>query len=507
MKSEKKQVVGGALLSYILIVLNAVYGLLITPYILSRLGTVEYGMYKTVASLSSSLMILDLGLGGTVTRYIAKYKSDNREKDIPNLIAILFLEATIVLLLVTIVCTGVYSQLGNIYKATFTSDQLAHAKNLFLVLSINMLLCIIENVVNGIVTGYNDFLFGNGIKLVRLVCRILLVFIVLQFYPNSMGLVLINLTLTSVFLMIEIYWAFVKHKTRVRFEHWDASLFSESFKYTLLIFSTSIVNQVNGNLDNIVIGAVVSAAAVAVYSMGLTIFGMFQQLSTAISGVLLPSIIGILEEKDGLKKVQKTIVNTGRVQFCLLGAALVGFAVLGKNFIYLWLGDGFQDVYYITLILMIPSIFELCVNACLAVLKAKNLLGFQTVALLSTTVLNAFITYFGTRKFGYFAACFGTAVSWTIGSLILMNLYYYKKFGFPMLKIYQSIIGKTWVALLVPAIVLSIVNRYCPVTWIAFAFECLLFVIIYLVILLKAGLTESELAQIRGRVLKRKEKL
>ena len=98
-------------------------------------------------------------------------------------------------------------------------------------------------------------------------------------------------------------------------------------------------------------------------------------------------------------------------------------------------------------------------------------------------------------------------MSWTIGSLILMNLYYYKKFGFPMLKIYQSIIGKTWVALLVPAIVLSIVNRYCPVTWIAFAFECLLFVIIYLVILLKAGLTESELAQIRGRVLKRKEKL
>ena len=264
MKNEKKQVVGGALLSYILIVLNAVYGLLITPYILSRLGTVEYGMYKTVASLSSSLMILDLGLGGTVTRYIAKYKSDKREKDIPNLIAILFLEATIVLILVAAVCSGVYSQLDNIYKATFTSEQLAHAKNLFLVLSINMLLCIIENVVNGIVTGYNDFLFGNGIKLVRLICRILLVFVVLQFYPNSMGLVLINLTLTSVFLMIEIYWAFVKHKTRVRFEHWDAALFSESFKYTLLIFSTSIVNQVNGNLDNMVSGAVASAAAVAV---------------------------------------------------------------------------------------------------------------------------------------------------------------------------------------------------------------------------------------------------
>ena len=503
MKSEKNQVVGGALLSYILIVLNAAYGLLITPYILSKLGTVEYGMYKTVASLSSSLMILDLGLGGSGTRYIAKYKSANREKDIPNLIATLFLEATLVLLLVGIVCAGVYSQIGNIYKATFTLEQLKYAKNLFFVLSVNMLLCIIENVVNGIVTGYNDFLFGNGIKLVRLICRILLVFIVLQFYPNSMGLVLINLILTIVFLTIEIYWAFVKHKTRVRFEYWDVALFSESFKYTLLIFSTSIVNQVNGNLDNIVIGAVVSTAAVAVYSMGLTIFGMFQQLSTAISGVLLPSIIGILEERDGLKKVQKTIINTGRVQFCLLGAALAGFAVLGKKFIYLWLGDGFQDVYYITLILMIPSIFELCVNACLAVLKAKNLLGFQTVALLSTTVLNALVTYFGTRKYGYFAACFGTAASWTIGSLILMNLYYYRKLGFPMLKIYRNIIGKTWIALLIPTVVLLVVNRYCPVTWLAFIFECLLFALIYLAFFLKVGLTESELIQVKRRFLKR----
>ena len=507
MKNKKKQVVGGALISYVLIVLNAAYGLLISPYILSKLGTVEYGMYKTVASLSSSLMILDLGLGGTVTRYIAKYKADNKEKDIPNLIAILFLEALIVLILVAAVCIGVYSQLGNIYKATFTPEQLNHAKNLFLVLSINMLLCIIENVINGIVTGYNDFLFGNGIKLIRLICRILLVFVVLQFYPNSMGLVLINLILTSVFLTIEIYWAFVKHRTKVHFEHWDAALFSESFKYTLLIFSTSIVNQVNGNLDNIVIGAVVSAVAVTIYSMGLTIFGMFQQLSTAISGVLLPSIIEILEEEDGLKKVQKTIVTTGRVQFCLLGTALVGFAVLGKKFIYLWLGDGFQDVYYITLILMIPSIFELCVNACLAVLKAKNLLGFQTVALLSTTVLNALITYFGTKRVGYFAACFGTAVSWTVGSLILMNLYYNKKLGFPMLKIYRSIIGKTWIALLIPAIVLFCVNRYCPMSWIAFISECLLFVFIYVALFFKIGLTKSELIQIKRRFLKKGENL
>ena len=146
-------------------------------------------------------------------------------------------------------------------------------------------------------------------------------------------------------------------RVTIRFSHWEGSLFKESFRYTMLLFITTIAAQINGNLDNVVIGAIVGSAAVAVYSMGLLIFNMFEQLSVALSGVMLPTVTQTLKGDDEkYTATQKLIVRVGRIQFILLGAALSGFIVLGKPFIELWLGAGFEDVYIIVLILMVPSL-------------------------------------------------------------------------------------------------------------------------------------------------------
>ena len=127
---------------------------------------------------------------------------------------------------------------------------------------------------------------------------------------------------------------------------------------------------------------------------------MFEQLSTSLSSVMLPTVTNILKTDHDGTELQKTVVKIGRIQFMLLGAALAGFIVLGKDLINLWLGKGYDDVYIITLILMAPALLELCVNVCLAVLRAKNMLGFRTGVLLGVTVLNAIVTLVGVKYFG-----------------------------------------------------------------------------------------------------------
>ena len=39
----------GAIMSYILIFLNTAYGLIVMPYILSQVGSSDYGVYRTIA--------------------------------------------------------------------------------------------------------------------------------------------------------------------------------------------------------------------------------------------------------------------------------------------------------------------------------------------------------------------------------------------------------------------------------------------------------------------------
>ena len=70
------QLKAGALLNYIVILLNLVVGLLYTPFMLRMMGQSEYGLYSLVASIISYLTVLDLGIGNAVIRYTAKYRAN-----------------------------------------------------------------------------------------------------------------------------------------------------------------------------------------------------------------------------------------------------------------------------------------------------------------------------------------------------------------------------------------------------------------------------------------------
>ena len=494
----KNEVKWGALLSYLLIIINSLYGFLIVPYILSSLGNAEYGVYKTISSLSSALMVLDLGLGGTVMRYIAKFRSDERQDKVESFISMAFGEGSIICVVLAVVSGVLYTLIPTIYKTGLTADEIGLARRLFLILALNMVFHIIENVFNGIITGFNHFTFANGLKLFRIFSRIALIFIVFAFEKNSVALVLIDLVLTVAQIIVELVYVKVKLKTRARisFKNWDKEIFKESFKYTSLLFITTIAAQVNNNLDNVVIGAIKGASWVAIYSMGLLIFGMFEQLSTSLSSVMLPTVTNILKTDHDGTEVQKTIVKIGRIQFMLLGAALAGFIVLGKDLINLWLGEGYDDVYIITLILMAPALLELCVNVCLAVLRAKNMLGFRTGVLLGVIVLNAIVTLVGVKYFGYFAAAVGTALSFLIGSVVIMNIYYYKKLSFKMLKIYRQIFSGTWICLLLSTGAIIISSRFINNGWFGFIINVGIFSIVYAVTLLLFGMKKEEKSQI-----------
>lgn len=493
----------GAMLSYILVIINAVYGLVISPFIIGKLGTVEYGVYKTIASLSSSLMVLDLGLGGMVTRYIAAYIAEKKNGKIEKFISMAIGECSLLIIIISLICVVLYLLLPAIYEEGLDDQQIILAQQLFGILTINMCCHIVENLLNGIIAGFNRFVFANSLKLIRVIVRIVLTVLILTFYKSSFVLVIIDLFLTLCLIVSEyiyVRWN-LRIGVRISLRGWDKVVFFESFRYTGLLFLTSIAAQVNSNLDNVVIGAEQGADFVTVYSMGLIVFAMFENLSTAISGVMLPTVTNALAEDETGSKVKKIVVSAGRIQFMLLGAVFVGFVVLGRDFVELWLGQGYQDVYYIVLILMAPALLELCVNVCLSILRAKKILGFRTGILSACTVLNAFITIVGVRLYGYYAAAVGTGASFLIGSVIIMNIYYYKKLGFNMVEIYRQIFGRIWICVIIAGFFTCISSKFIRGTWLAFIVNVMVFGIVYLLTLYFFGLNNSE-----KNIIKRRKK-
>lgn len=488
----RSEVKWGALLSYVLIALNSIYGLVIMPFVLGAIGESEYGVYKTIGAMTATISVMELGLGGTMQKYIAQYRAQKEEKKAYNYSAMGVIQAAVLAVAMLIVGGCLYFTLEPVYGTSFTDAELMRAKQIYIVLICYVVLHMMENVLFGIITGYNRFVFSNSVKLAVLISKILIYIVVLPIFKNSLAIVLTTLALEFVIIFAEcIYIKFVlKHK--IKLYSWDKAVFKDTFGYTILLFVQSLIIQFNGNVDNMVIGAVIGTTAVTVYSFAIQIFSMYEQCATSVSGVILPSVTNVIYNGGTPKDLENMVVKYGRVQWAVLGAALGGFICLGKDFFALWLGDGFEDCYYLALILMVPVTFPLIVNTCLAILKAKKLLKFRTISLAYSVVINIILTVIGTRIWGYYAAAAGTAISTLVGSVLSLNIYYWVKLRMNMFKVYFRIFHKIALCILVPTVICIVINPLISGSWVAFIAKAAVFVLVYGVLMLVFGLDDGE---------------
>ena len=209
---------------------------------------------------------------------------------------------------------------------------------------------------------------------------------------------------------------------------------------------------------------------------------------------MLPTVTKSLKNDDENYSATVSLISkVGRIQFLLLGAACSGFLVLGRHFIEIWLGAGYEDVYVLTLILMGPALLELCVNVCLSILRAKNMLGFRTMIITATAMLNLILIMLFIGKWGYYACAVSTAGTYFVSSVLVMGVYYYKKLGINLLKLYRDIFKGIWLCIILSALAAFGAAWIVPAgALVKFVAGFIAFMVIYAVTLLTFGLDKSE---------------
>lgn len=137
----------------------------------------------------------------------------------------------------------------------------------------------------------------------------------------------------------------------------------------------------------------------------------------------------------------------------------MNLSALARIFYKLWLGDAFEDCYYLALILIIPVTLPMIQNVALSILRAENKMVYRTVTLSVSCVCNVVITFIGIKLWGYWGAAIGTACA-TLLNLLMMNIYYHKKLGFKILRMFANIMRGTLPAALIATLVTGIVQYF-----------------------------------------------
>ena len=484
----------GIVLSYLLIVIDIIVGILFVPFLLKSLGDQEYGIYKLMLSTASYLSVLDFGIGGTITRYVIKFRTEKNRKQEENFLAMGFLIYAVLAVLVMALATGISLLIPKIYAVSIPASQFRYAQTIFLLICGHTAVALFNHAFNGLLLAYEKYSYQKITNIVKLLLRILLLVILISSVQSAMIIAIVDLLLSVALLIVNYLYCKTQLKTKIKLHGWDGRLAKEAGVFTLAILLQSIINQFNSNVDNIVLGIYVSATIVAMYSLALQLYNMYCSLSTAVSSIYLPSISKAVFAGESDDQVTERIIKPSRIQLTILLLALTGFLLFGQSFISVWVGAEYMQVYFLCCILLTTATIELSQNTITAILKAKNMLHGKTLILAGSTFVNVVLTVLLVPRLGAFGAVLGTAFSLVFGYGVALNLYYHFKIHVNMKTYYK----KTYRGILPAAILACLVgipvNMFLKIGggWFGFAVKAGIYVLIYVAIIYLLGFNREE---------------
>lgn len=458
--SEKK---AGVILSYTGQIVKILVNLLYTPIMLRLLGQSEYGLYQLVYSVVSYLSLLSLGFGSSYMRYYSQFKAKNDDDEIARLNG-MFLTIFTVLSVICVICGLVMlSNIKGIFGEGLTDNEYHTARILMMLLVVNLAMTFPNSIFNCAITAHEKFLFQKLLILLQNLFSPFLTLPLLIMGCGSIGMVSVTTFLTCLTLITNIFYCKRKLHIRFSFYGFKLSMLKEMWVFTFFIFLNQIIDQINWSVDKFLLGRISGTSAVAIYGVGGQINSMYLEFSNSISNVFVPKVNRIVAENDDNNQLTRLFTRVGRIQFIVLALILSGFIILGKPFINVWAGDGYDVSYAVTLLLIVPVTVPLIQNLGIEIQRAKNMHKARAVVYFAIAIANVFISIPLIKLMGPAGAALGTAISLFAGNIVFMNWYYHARIGMNMLYFWKEI-ARFIPALIAPAIVGILIMRFAHVS-------------------------------------------
>lgn len=415
----------GAILSYIYLFLNAVISLLYVPILLNTLGQSEYGIYQLIASIASYLSVLQSTLSAMTLRF---YSITLAQKNTIQANQVLFtskriFQAITALMLLLGAC--MYLVLTPFYRGSLSEVELLHAKQVFVVLVIQLCFEVNGCLYTAIIHSHERFIFIKLLSICTAIINPIALLLIISRYPYALSVAFVNLVLTLLLYILKRTYAHKALGIRIQKCPFEKNLLSQMVAFSGGLILAVVADQFFWKVDHMILTKVDGAAAVAVYGVGATIFMNFITLSSAINSVFMPRITGFVVNDDN-EAINQLFLRIGRYQFLSLSLLLSGFVLFGQEFVSLWVGKEYSDVYWIVLLVILPMTPDLCEGIGLSILQARNTYMRRACLHVGIVIANIILTVVLAKQFSGIGAAFATGLSLLVGNLIILNLYYAK---------------------------------------------------------------------------------
>lgn len=504
MGNKKDQIKIGIILSYVATAINSVITLAFTPVVIRLLGKSEYGLYNISNSVVSYLGLLSFGFSSSFIRFYSRAKQSKDEDEIARVNGMFMIVFCIIAILALIAGGFVVENIEVVFGESLSVEEITRSRILIGILVVNIAITFPAYVFEANVMANERYLFQKIIRIIRIGVNPFIALPLMLLGYGSYGLVLATLTMTIVDLVANIWYCKKYLHIRFLFRNLNISIFKEIAVFSSYIFLNMLVDQINWNLDQLILGAKKGTSNVAVYSVGSQLNTCYLAIASTVSSVYIPRIHKlVLQGKE--REISDLFVAIGRIQFMILGTILGGFVVLGRYFILnIFAGEGYSNSWVVALWLMAPATIPYMQLLGVEIQRAKNQHKFRSIVYAALAVVNGCVSYLICPKWGEVGCAAVTGISMLIGPGLIMNWYNSKYIGLDIRRFWREILS------IVPAFVIlmfisMVISWIVPISnFVTFIVEGCVFVLLAGILLWKMAFNENEKQGIRGMILRKK---
>jgi O-antigen/teichoic acid export membrane protein len=393
-------------------------GFFLAPFLVHRLGAVEYGVWILVMSSINYLAMLDLGMRSSVIRFVSKtYSVADHQGSSEAMSAALWVRAQFggVSLLVSVVLAVVFPYLFRV------PPELAFAARVTVILmGVNMAISLSMGAIGGVLSALNRYDLQTGASLIQLALRVVGI---VYFVSHGRGLVAIAICELAASIIGNLLTVYFTHRQypeiRVLWKRPERSMLRSLWSYGFYAFLTTVALQLIYQSDNLVVGSFVSAGAVTLYSIGNSLCRYADQLLTSMSLTFVPAA-SAYEATGKLSSLQNLYTNGTRVTLAIALPIITTFLIRGDQFIGLWMGPMYaHSSGEVLLLLAIPLPFVYANRTAVSIAFGTERHKKPALLFAAEGVANLALSIFLVRRFGIIGVAIGTVIPSLISQLII----------------------------------------------------------------------------------------
>ena len=200
---------------------------------------------------------------------------------------------------------------------------------------------------------------------------------------------------------------------------------------SLKLIMNKMAVLVNYNVDKLVLSYFLTPVFAGLYQIGSNISKYISQVPDMIGLISLMPAASELKAKNEMHKLETLYTRVNKYVFFLAIFIFSGITIFGKEFVAIWLGKGYEDVY------LVMTVLSGAYTVALAGYVSMNLLnGLERIRetfIISTVsaVVNIVLSIVLTKFYGLKGALTGTTIAMA-GSGIALAVLFYKMTGIKM---------------------------------------------------------------------------